>query len=148
MRPVLAAAIALAAGCNSDGTCAIEDVVTDRVGQQELEVCGELRFDDAPADLTAARDCVIAAQGEMRPYRAQLELVTGPARGAVVFLGLFEGGEWHAYRASQGGEMTVTFSCSSFTVQTPCEPDQLGVDLCLTCENLAIAAQCPEPAPE
>jgi hypothetical protein len=143
MRAVIAAMVVLA-GCKSDGTCEVEDVVTDRVGQQELEVCGEVRFDDPPTELAAVRDCVIAAQGDMRPYRAQLELVPASARGAVVFLGLFEGGVWHTYRPTQGGPMTVTFACSAFTVQAPCDPGQLGVDLCLTCEDLAIAAQCPE----
>jgi hypothetical protein len=137
----------LAAGCASDPTCALEDVVTDRVGQQELEDCGRVRFDDPMTTLAAARDCAIAAQAARTPFRAQLELVTGPERGAVAFLGITEGGEWRTFRVGQAGDAAFTFACTSFSAAMPCETSQLAVDLCLTCEGLALAAQCPEPQP-
>lgn len=158
MRAVIALVVvvgASTAGCSSGPTCLLEDVITDRVGAQQLHDCGTavVTATSMPptADLNAIHDCVIANQSAQTPFRAEIRAERETGTIAAAFIGITEGGVWHTYvlsfTSNPSGEHedphTSTGSCTALGEAAPCDDANLYATLCLTCEGLAPAAACP-----
>jgi hypothetical protein len=154
---VLAAITGSLAACGSGPTCLLEDVITDRVGAQELHDCGTAevvgQMMTPVADATAIHDCVIADQGALVPFRAEIRAESEDGTVAAAFVGLTEGGVWRTYafgfNSNPTGEeedpRTGTSSCTAISEQTPCDNMYLYSNLCLICEGAQPAATCPAP---
>jgi hypothetical protein len=157
VRAVIAVlAVVAAAGCSSGPTCLLEDVITARVGQQELHDCGTavVTATTMPpaADVTAIHDCVIADQSAQTPFRAEIRAEGETGTVAAAFVGLTEGGVWRTFAfgfdSNPGGAddpRTSTASCTAISEQAPCDDMYLYSTLCLVCEGLQPAATCPAP---
>ena len=144
------AAAAGSAGCTSGTSCIVDDVLTDRIGQADVEDCGWMPSTSAMEALDGAQNCALAAAGTQTPFRVELERQGFDSRIAVAYIGLVEGGEWKTYELSYDGpvgdgdgrQITTTYGCTGISEITPCSDSELRATLCLRCDDGPVVDIC------
>lgn len=144
-----AVVVVFVAGCSSGPTCLLPDVISERVGNQELHDCGTSSWNMPIGDLQVVQGCVIDQQTAMAPFRAVHDgLGDDGGQPALAYVGITEGGTWKEFLVDADGAYdnptAQTFACpTGLSEITPCDDATMRYTLCLSCDNKVVASTCP-----
>lgn len=137
-------------GC-SDRSCRLEDVLTERIGDADVEDCGDLPLGADDNAYEAAHDCVLAHADVEGEFVLRWALQGIDSRVTYACAGLTEPTGYQRYflrydgdpggGGGDGSPLTVTSTCTAIADLGDCLDEQ-HVSLCLACEGAAEVDRC------